>query len=70
MLPAITTTHAIPRQLPSGYTLRKDTSVRCSYCLEVLGQSSNAKMREAMQASHTCAVKRLAKKPAASVPYN
>jgi hypothetical protein len=70
MLPAITTTHAIPRSLPSGSVLSNETAVRCSYCLATLGRAYDFKSREALQKSHNCPAKRLAKKPAASIPFN
>ena len=70
MLPAITTTHASPRTLPSGSVLSKETAVRCSYCLATLGRAYDFKSRDALQKSHNCVPKRLAKKPAASVPFN
>jgi hypothetical protein len=70
MLPAITTTHAIPQHLPSGSQLCGETTVRCCYCLTVLGKANERKSRELLQREHTCAAKRLARKPAASVPYN
>jgi hypothetical protein len=70
MLPAITTTHAIPRTLPSGSVLSKEAAVRCSYCLAILGRVYDFKSREALQQSHQCVAKRLAKKPSASVPFN
>lgn len=70
MLPAITTTHAIPRTLPRGGVLTVTTTVQCRYCLEVLGLASGAKRRAELQAAHKCSEKRLAKKPAASVPFN
>ena len=70
MLPAITTTHAVPRKISSTHVFPGEDAVRCSYCLTVLGYSRDAKGRAALQASHTCAAKKLAKKPAASVPYN
>ncbi|MGC2161844.1 MAG: hypothetical protein WA634_08055 [Silvibacterium sp.] len=70
MLPAITTTHAIPQHLPSGSQISEDATVRCSYCLEVLGTVYDRKDREQLKKTHKCMARRLAKKPAASVPYN
>jgi hypothetical protein len=70
MLPTITTTHAIPQRLPSGSFFSEDATVRCCYCLEVLGKAHDGKSRELIQKSHKCRAKRLARKPAASVPYN
>jgi hypothetical protein len=70
MLPAITTTHAIPRSLPAGSVLSNEAAVRCSYCLATLGRAYDFKSREALQNSHNCVQKRVAKKPAASIPFN
>lgn len=70
MFPAITTTHAIPPGAPRGRALREGTAVHCCHCATHLGEASDRKMREELQASHQCSAKSLAKKPAASVPYN
>lgn len=70
MLPAITTTHAIPRHLPSSHFFARETSVSCCYCLAVLGRASDSEGREALQKAHHCKAKRLARKPSAAVPYN
>lgn len=70
MLPAITTTHVIPRTLPSGCTFAEETIVRCRYCLSLLGTTSDLQVRVKLESSHHCSAKRLAKKPSASVPYN
>jgi hypothetical protein len=66
----ITTTHAIPQNLPSGSILSETATVKCSYCLVVLGQAYDLKTRVMLQAMHKCTEKRLAKKPAVMVPYN
>jgi hypothetical protein len=70
MLPAITTTHAIPRSLPSGSVLVKETAVRCCYCLATLGRAFDSKSRDALHMAHQCVAKRLAKKPGAAIPFN
>lgn len=71
MLPAITTTHAVPpRTSHTGVVLTAATSVQCRYCLEVLGPPTEIHRRNELQASHKCSAKRLAKKPSASVPFN
>lgn len=70
MLPAITTTHVIPRTLPRGGVLSVSTTVQCRYCLEVLGPATDMKRRDELQSAHKCSAKRLSKKPAASVPFN
>ncbi|MGI0133717.1 MAG: hypothetical protein ACREBW_02005 [Candidatus Micrarchaeaceae archaeon] len=70
MLPAITTTHAIPPRMPSANVVPITTTVRCCHCTAPLGKAFDRKSREALQAAHECSAKKLAKKPAASVPYN
>jgi hypothetical protein len=70
MMPAITTTHAIPQSLPSGNIFSKETAIRCRYCLEVLGMAHDRKSREGLRAAHKCTEKTLVKKPAASIPFN
>lgn len=70
MLPTITTTHAIPQRLPTGSGCSEVTTVRCSYCLEVLGEAENLQHKLKMQRAHHCKEKRIIRKPAASVPYN
>jgi phage FluMu protein Com len=70
MLPTITTTHAIPQRLPTGSGCSEVTTVRCSYCLEVLGEAENLQQKIQMHKTHRCKEKRLMKKPAASVPFN
>jgi hypothetical protein len=67
---AITTTHAIPQNLPSGSIFSEETTVRCRYCLVILGMAHDHKNSEGLQKAHKCTAKRLVKKPAASVPYN
>lgn len=70
MLPAITTTHAIPRRTPSTNIIAIKQTVRCYHCMARLGEASDRKSRQALEAAHECSAKALAKKPAASVPYN
>lgn len=70
MYPAITTTHAIPPRVPRVRLLQESTAVHCCHCAMHLGEASDRQTREELQASHQCTAKSLAKKPAASVPYN
>ena len=70
MLPTITTTHAIPQRLPTGSGCPEVTTVRCCYCLEILGESCDLKQKMQMQKAHRCKARRLMKKPCASIPYN
>jgi len=70
MFPAITTTHAVPRRVSADNVMMEKATVRCYYCMALLGVASNRKGRDELQASHQCSAKNLAKKPSASVPYN
>ena len=70
MLPTITTTHAIPQRLPTGNGRPEVTMVRCTYCLEMLGEAEDLIHRMKLQRAHRCSAKRLMKKPTASVPFN
>lgn len=65
----ITTTHAIPKCLPSGL-MTEAAIVKCSYCAAVLGQAYDLKGKAKLLAAHKCAEKRRARRPAASLPYN
>jgi hypothetical protein len=69
MLPAITTTHAIPRQNPPArISLR--TTVVCQHCFETLGSASQLPERRALEARHMCREKLLAEQPAISIPFS
>lgn len=70
MLPAITTTHVIPPRMSSTNVVIIRQTVRCYHCMMLLGEASDRKSRQALEAAHDCSAKALAKKPAASVPYN
>ncbi|HUY81091.1 MAG TPA: hypothetical protein VMU92_05155 [Acidobacteriaceae bacterium] len=70
MLPRVTTTHAIPQRLPAGNGCPEVTTVRCSYCMTVLGEAHDLCHKLQMQKAHRCKAKRQMKKPSASVPYN
>ena len=70
MLPAITTTHAIPRSMPSMHVVPIRQAVRCYHCMALLGEATDRKSRQALETAHECSAKTLAKKPSASVPYN
>jgi hypothetical protein len=69
MLPAITTTHAIPRLiLSTRITVR--TTVVCQYCFETLGSASDLKERRSIELKHKCREKLLAEQPAISLPFS
>jgi hypothetical protein len=69
MLPAITTTHAIPRQIPSSRVSIR-TTVVCKYCFEILGSASQPAERRTIELRHRCCEKLLAEQPAISIPFN
>lgn len=69
MLPAITTTHAIPRQIPPARMASRSTVV-CQYCFETLGSASQIAERQALEAKHKCREKLLAEQPAISIPFS
>jgi hypothetical protein len=69
MLPAITTTHAIPRQIPPA-RMSFNTNVVCQYCFETLGSASQPAERRALEAGHKCLEKLLAEQPAISIPFS
>ena len=69
MLPAITTTHAIPRQIPPARMPSK-ANVVCQYCFETLGSASQPAERQALEAKHNCREKLLAEQPAISIPFS
>jgi hypothetical protein len=70
MLPVITTTHAVPQEVPASNGFSEESVVRCCYCYIVLGVSIEGKGRDDLRKHHRCKAKRMNKKPAASIPYN
>jgi hypothetical protein len=70
MLTAITTTHAIPKKLPSAHITVRTTVIVCPYCLETLGSSLNMAERQSIEGSHKCREKLLARQPAISIPFS
>jgi len=69
MLPAITTTHAIPRKI-SAARLTVRTTVICKYCFNTLGSASQVAERRDLETKHKCREKVLAEQPAISVPFS
>jgi hypothetical protein len=69
MLTAITSTHAVPQQLPSSRISAKATIVVCHYCFHVLGLA-NSMDRRALESEHRCSEKLTARQPAISVPFS
>jgi hypothetical protein len=69
MLPAITTTHAIPQRIPA-VRLSSSKTVVCQYCFETLGSASQPAERKSLELKHKCREKVLAEQPAISVPFS
>jgi hypothetical protein len=70
MLPAVTSTHAIPKQLPHGRLSPKGQVTVCPHCFAVLGTASNNLKRRELEARHDCTEKMMAQQPATSVPFS
>jgi len=70
MLPAITTTHAIPRRILSASVSIRTSIVTCPHCFEVLGSASNVAERRSIELRHKCGEKRLAEQPAIAIPFS
>jgi len=70
MLTAITTTHAIPKHLPSARITVRTTTIVCPYCFDTLGSSLDLVERQAIEARHKCREKLQARQPAISVPFS
>lgn len=69
MLPAITTTHAIPPRTPKVHiTVR--TTVVCQYCFKTLGSAAELSDRRSIELKHKCREKLLAEQPAISIPFS
>jgi hypothetical protein len=70
MLATITTTHAVPKRLPSARISIRTAIITCPYCLESLGTSSNSNERKSIEGHHKCREKVAARQPAISVPFS
>jgi hypothetical protein len=70
MLAAITTTHAIPKRLPSVRISIRTALIVCPYCLESLGASLDSAERKSIEDGHKCLEKAAAKRPAISLPFS
>jgi hypothetical protein len=69
MLPAITTTHAVPRRIPAARVSLR-TTVVCQYCFKTLGSASQILERRELEDRHKCREKLLAEQPAISIPFS
>jgi hypothetical protein len=70
MLPAITSTHAVPKQLPPGRLHTKGHVAICPYCFEDLGTAPSSMKRRELETRHACKEKQLAQQPATAIPFN
>lgn len=71
MLPAITTTHAVPQRLLSARVDRSRTlMVFCHHCCQVLGCTEAPGDRERLRAAHICKEKLIDQQPAAALPFS
>ena len=70
MLPAITSTHAVPKHLPHGRISPKGQVTVCPYCLAVLGAAGTNLKRRELEVRHGCPEKNMARQPAIAVPFN
>jgi hypothetical protein len=70
MLPAITTTHAIPKRILSVGVSLRTTIVTCPHCFETLGSAATLAERRSIEVRHRCGEKRLAEQPAIAVPFS
>jgi hypothetical protein len=70
MLRTITTTHAVPKHLPSVRASVRTAVFVCPYCLETLGASLNLVERKSIEVRHKCREKLLARQPSIAVPFS
>ncbi len=71
MIPAISTTHAVPQKLLSaGIHVTRSRMIICHHCCQVLGRAEGPGERERLRAAHVCKEKLMDQQPAAAVPFN
>jgi hypothetical protein len=70
MLPTITTTHAVPENLPATHLVSKNQVKFCNRCLKVLTAADERGMKGRRKGSHRCDDLAAAQKPSISVPFN
>jgi hypothetical protein len=70
MLPVITTTHAIPQNLPATHLISLNKVKFCSRCLKVLDVQEDLTGKGKKRSSHHCKDLRAAHRPSISVPFS
>jgi hypothetical protein len=70
MLPTVTTTHAIPQQLPATHLVSSIKVSFCSRCLRVLDPRDRLARKGKKGSSHRCQDLAAAHRPSISVPFS
>jgi hypothetical protein len=70
MLPSITTTHAVPHDLPATHFVSTIQVKFCKRCLRILDANERSNARGKRKASHRCDDLAAAQRPSVSVPFN
>jgi len=70
MLPSITTTHAVPENLPATHLVSTVEVKFCSRCLRVLNGSEKSNSIGKKRSTHRCEDRSAAKRPSVSVPFS
>jgi hypothetical protein len=71
MIPAVTTTHAIPQKLlPARVQVARARLTICHHCFQVLGSTKTPAEARALEAAHICKEKLNDQQPAAALPFN
>ncbi len=70
MPPSITTTHAVPGNLPATHLISTIEIKFCSRCLRVLNANEKSKSAGSKSSAHHCEDRAAAKRPSVSVPFS
>lgn len=71
MIPAITTTHAVPQKLlPARIQTMRARLAICHHCFQILGSAQSPADRRALEAEHICKEKLNDQQPAAALPFS
>lgn len=70
MLPIITTTHAIPVNLPATHLISSIKVKFCSRCLKVIDTNVKSSAKGKARSSHRCDDRTAAHRPSVSVPFS
>lgn len=71
MIPAVTTTHAVPPKLLAARVRTTHAHLTiCHHCFQVLGRAETPAARRALEAEHICKEKLNDCQPAAALPFS